>query len=932
VGFPERIGRYEIVAELASGGMAEILLARLVGPNGFERPVVIKRILPHLAREPSFVDMFLDEARIVAGIRHPNVVQVQELGHDGGELFLAMEYLDGESVASLMKRLVAKGERLAPELAAHVVAQACAGLHAAHELTGADGAPMHLVHRDVSPQNLIVTYGGLVKVVDFGIAKAADRITRTETGIVKGKHEYMSPEQCLGKSLDRRSDVFSLGVVLYELLAGKRLFRRDSQMATFQAICVEPLVPLAAAAPWIDPLLQRITTRALARQPAERFATAGEMRRELLEAMHALGVGPDPDEDLAALLRRLFGDRIEEKAEMLRSVQAGTQLAVVPRSETDLAVDVPAVGGAPPPPRRRRRTVGVALGVGVVAVAAVVALAAARWRAASAPPNASSSSSPSAPSATAVPPTAPLAIHVSNVHRITFGGGCDEFPSLAPDGKTLVYDTTVGADSHLVVMDVDTKATRALTDVRGWDFAAQVSPDGRQVAFLREVGGVSGTFVVGLEGGEPRKLVEGITRPSWYADGRSVWAGTGSPLVRVDATTGATLEQVEPPSGQFILNSLPLLDGSLVLRVMDANHHGMGADGLWLATRDRSKSRWLLHLDIEEAMAEWPTGGHVLMGAGNDADSTDLTDVPLDGSPITRMKNEVRPHKGLVVSRDMRRLVWSSCHSHNTLVRRRGDAMIPVFGTQEWSDWEIAWLRGTRDLAIISSRSGLLQPWIVNLDGARAPRMLPTSWEPHSLAATADGKMLLLGGGRGIVAMRADGAEPPRALTLDPTDAEPRALRDGSTVLFTRLSAGSARVMSVPMAGGEVRPFLEEETRLAVQSPSDDRIVFMAGTMAHALTPMLLDPRTGQSGVLSSELMPATYGPAHFSVDGRRVAIVSGSQEIVEVDLATRRVVRSSGLDGVAVAEYAGSEMLLVAMQWTGHLWLADIEEARASD
>src|SRR5262249_34122249 len=186
-GLPLRIGRYEIVAELASGGMAEILLARLVGPSGFERPVVLKRILPHLAREPEFVHMFLDEARIVAGITHPNVVQVQELGKDGNELFLAMEYLEGETLWGLMRRLAVRGERLDTPLAVRVIVQACAGLHAAHELVDADGHPVNLVHRDVSPQNLFITYAGQVKLLDFGIAKAADRITRTETGVLKGK-------------------------------------------------------------------------------------------------------------------------------------------------------------------------------------------------------------------------------------------------------------------------------------------------------------------------------------------------------------------------------------------------------------------------------------------------------------------------------------------------------------------------------------------------------------------------------------------------------------------------------------------------------------------------------------------------------------------------------------------------------------------------
>ena len=173
----ERVGRYEVAGRLATGGMAEILLGRLVGPSGFERPLVIKRILPHLAEQQSFVSMFLDEARLAAQIRHPNVVSVSELGQEGDDLYLVMEYLEGENAAGLIRRSMVTGKNTDFALCAYIVAEACAGLHAAHELTDPDGNPLRLVHRDVSPQNIFVTYGGAVKVLDFGIAKAADRIT-----------------------------------------------------------------------------------------------------------------------------------------------------------------------------------------------------------------------------------------------------------------------------------------------------------------------------------------------------------------------------------------------------------------------------------------------------------------------------------------------------------------------------------------------------------------------------------------------------------------------------------------------------------------------------------------------------------------------------------------------------------------------------------
>ena len=340
---PRQIGRYEIVGPLASGGMAEILLARLAGPSGFMRPVVIKRILPHLAQKKDFVDMFLDEARIVAGIRHPNVVQVTELGHEGGELFLAMEYLEGESTSGLMRRLQARGERLDLTLAAYIVAEACAGVHAAHELTDENGKKLNIVHRDVSPHNVFIGYKGAIKVLDFGIATAADRIAQTEAGQFKGKLEYASPEQCKGAVLDRRSDIFALGTILWELTTGKRLFKRANALDMQRAICEQPIpAPGAVAVDFPYPEeLAAITMKAIARKRRERYQTALELRHDLLVALRKLSVRVAPEEDLAVVMNRLFEDRIEEKAEMLRRVKAGASVPKLPIGEADEQVEIP---------------------------------------------------------------------------------------------------------------------------------------------------------------------------------------------------------------------------------------------------------------------------------------------------------------------------------------------------------------------------------------------------------------------------------------------------------------------------------------------------------------------------------------------------------------------------------------------------------------
>jgi serine/threonine protein kinase len=327
----QRIGRYEIIAPLGKGGMAEIFLSKLSGPEGFERAVVLKRMRGELLRDQDFVDMFLDEARLIASIRHPNVVQVQELGHSAGELFLAMEYLHGENVLALVRRLGESDRGIPPLLSSYIVCEAAAGLHAAHSLTDGKGQRRGVVHRDLSPDNLFVTYDGDVKVIDFGIAKASARRTKTLIGTVKGKVSYMSPEQIRGGELDHRSDIFALGIVLWELLAGKRLFKRLREDETYAAV-------LACKVPEIDgcpPDLMAVCRKALARDPAQRYQSAGELRRELAATYLRSGLSELPQDTLAALMQQTFAEEIGARAMLLSQAAVESTVRTV-----ELKVDV----------------------------------------------------------------------------------------------------------------------------------------------------------------------------------------------------------------------------------------------------------------------------------------------------------------------------------------------------------------------------------------------------------------------------------------------------------------------------------------------------------------------------------------------------------------------------------------------------------------
>jgi tRNA A-37 threonylcarbamoyl transferase component Bud32 len=229
----QHIDRYELVAEIAAGGMATVYLARLSGVGGFQRFVAIKRLHPHLANEREFVEMFLDEARLAAGIHHPNVVPIMEVGASERGYYIVMEYIEGDTLARLLARAASSAERLPPDISLRVVIDMLAGLHAAHELRDEMGQPTELVHRDVSPQNVLVGTDGIARITDFGVARASTRLSATRVGQLKGKIAYMAPEQAMGKSdVDRRADVFAAGIVLWEVLAGTRLFKAENEAGT----------------------------------------------------------------------------------------------------------------------------------------------------------------------------------------------------------------------------------------------------------------------------------------------------------------------------------------------------------------------------------------------------------------------------------------------------------------------------------------------------------------------------------------------------------------------------------------------------------------------------------------------------------------------------------------------------------------------------
>ena len=270
------LGRFQIIGRLATGGMAEVYLALSGELPGYRTLLVVKRILPHLASNRQFIGMFLDEARLAALLDHPNVVRIIEVGHDGEEYFLAMELVQGKPLSAVLRKATRERRPPSPALAAYVIAQAASGLGYAHALTDGDGRPLGVVHRDVSPQNILLSFEGAVKLIDFGVARAFGRVAHTSPGGLKGKIEYMSPEQASAEEVDHRADVFALGVVLWEVLTGRRLYRRETELATMRAILDDP-IPRPSEVADVPPELDAVVMRALRKRRDARFASAHEM-------------------------------------------------------------------------------------------------------------------------------------------------------------------------------------------------------------------------------------------------------------------------------------------------------------------------------------------------------------------------------------------------------------------------------------------------------------------------------------------------------------------------------------------------------------------------------------------------------------------------------------------------------------------------------
>jgi serine/threonine-protein kinase len=348
MGEPFQLGRYSLHAELAAGGMATVYLARLNGPVGFGRTVAIKRLHPHLARDPDFVAMFLDEARLAARIQHPNVVPTLDVVATDSELFIVLEYVRGESLGGLVRAARRSNTKIPIPVALAIVVDMLKGLHAAHEAVDEKGQPLHIVHRDVSPQNILVGSDGVARVLDFGVAKAATRLQTTREGQLKGKIPYMAPEQLSGE-VTQRTDLYAAGVVLWEALTAKRLFTGETEAQVLNNVLSQAVPAPSTINPEVPAALDAIVLKALQRKPEDRWATA----RELAEAIDAC-VRPASSMQVASWLEATAGAALDARRVMVADIESGVSAPDKPavmKMLADTSGSVPSVSSrasAPP--------------------------------------------------------------------------------------------------------------------------------------------------------------------------------------------------------------------------------------------------------------------------------------------------------------------------------------------------------------------------------------------------------------------------------------------------------------------------------------------------------------------------------------------------------------------------------------------------------
>ena len=494
----QQVGRYELLLQLASGGMATVYIGRQRGAGGFERLVAIKRMHPHISESRELSAAFMDEARIASAIRHPNVVSVLDVHESGKERLLVMDYVDGASLAEVVKAATKRKVRLPRPAALRVLIDTLLGLHAAHELKNMHGKPLGVVHRDATPHNILVGIDGSVRITDFGIAKAAERSVNTQTGLAKGKFRYMAPEQAKGGVLDRRVDVFAVGIVAWELLTGHRLFVGETDAEVLLQVSAGEIRPASKVDPNIPKELEAIVMRALAVDPNDRWATAEAFADAIREWAKEAGELTTPSE-VARLVQEFCGEKVQKRAGTLKRVLAGERPPTGAAAHREKSATGSTAGTSAPMTvdsvkvvaavseddlrqRRLRRTLVIAaIAATTVAVLALVVLVVLRARPNEPGPVADKSLpvAPVAPASNEPAPPAPTVARIAVVADSEITSiNAPEATNIELDGKKAIFDVPM-SDEEIVVK---------LSLADGSELAERVTPSSNTTLRVRSLG------------------------------------------------------------------------------------------------------------------------------------------------------------------------------------------------------------------------------------------------------------------------------------------------------------------------------------------------------------------------------------------------------------------------------------------------------------
>jgi Tol biopolymer transport system component len=727
----------------------------------------------------------------------------------------------------------------------------------------AEAHAMGVVHRDIKPSNVFLPDGDVAraKILDFGVA-------------------FTAPAASAHATLTRTGAL--LGTLAYmapEQARGAKAV--DARADVFSLGCV---------------LFECLTgTRAFA------GVHAVEVLAKILAdpAPRPKKLAPEVPYDLDALVTKMLAKDPAQRpqgcarvAELLRTPRAGLARAL------------------PEPRKHVVWILAAGVAMGTVATARFVGIG--PWRSAQDRP---------AASAHGAPPRAPF--HPVRLRRVTFDEECAEFPSFTPDARAIVYDATVGPDSFVFLRDLEGGAPLKLTNQPGWNMAPSVSPDGTQIAFLRIAAGERSNVVIDRSGATPPRALGtgGSARPSWSRDGRSIWTGTEGQVSRYDVASGALLETIPLFPGAFVRATLELPKGLLV-----AVPRGRASSLAGAALLDENRSlRWLLRDDIQEVLAATPDGQRILSARLRGTGDTELVEIFLDGSPAVSLASAgIAPRKGVAFSADGRHVAWSTCDALTKLVYVDDARMPPLLPAWQWDETAVHQIRNGRSAIVLSGRSGTEQPWLVDFDRPNAPRpVISGDLRATGISVSDDGAWLAFATlDHGLFAVPVEGG-PPHRLTQTTKDAAPSFVRGSHAVLFhTILPDGHTQIQQVSVHGGEPSVVLTRG-RAPSASPVDDRVVYFAGDTNPKLLPMILDRKTGRTTPLSAALREGPYRELAFSPDGKRVVVVKGEPEQVEIDLRTGAVVRTFLMDALHAA-YVDGKLVLAKRRWAGDIWMAD--------